>query len=336
VLLRAAAAVIAGVLVAVGFEPYGWFWSILPGLVLLTASVRSTSVRRAALLGFLFGLAFMLTLLPWIKLLGYDVWVGLSALEASFFVFVGVGLLLVSRLPGWPFWSASLWLLGEELRSVVPWGGFPWGRLAFASVDTPYAALMPYLGTAGTSFAIALTAFGLYGLVSRQTAIRREGALQLVLVVAVTALAALLPWSPMAAKTPPVNVAAVQGNVPGTGVESFSEQRVVLNNHVNATLDLAARVAAGEAEQPDLVLWPENSTDIDPFSDATVYADISAAVNAIGVPTLVGAMVQGEDPHDVYNQGIVWTPGLGAGESYTKRHPVPFGEYIPMRDFLAQ
>ena len=64
-------------------------------------------------------------------------------------------------------------------------------------------------------------------------------------------------------------MAAVQGNVPGEGLDAFAERRAVLTNHVQATQELAARVAAGEAPQPDLVVWPENSSDIDPYADST-------------------------------------------------------------------
>jgi apolipoprotein N-acyltransferase len=119
-------------------------------------------------------------------------------------------------------------------------------------------------------------------------------------------------------------------------MDAFSERRAVLDNHVAATHDLAARIAEGGTEQPDFVLWPENSTDIDPFQDPSVYSDIQGAVDAVGVPVLVGAMVDGPGPHDVRNEGIVWQPGTGPGETYAKTHPVPFGEYIPMRDQLAK
>ena len=85
------------------------------------------------------------------------------------------------------------------------------------------------------------------------------------------------------------------------------------------------------------MLWPENSTDIDPFDDPTVYADIQSAVDAVGAPTLVGAMVGGEEPMDVYNQGIVWLPGSRTvGQLLQDPSRCPFGEYIPHRDQLAR
>src|SRR3712207_4871036 len=47
-------------------------------------------------------------------------------------------------------------------------------------------------------------------------------------------------------------------------------------------------------------------------------------------------MVDGPGPVDVRNQGIVWQPGSGPSQTYSKTHPVPFGEYIPMRAQLAK
>jgi apolipoprotein N-acyltransferase len=132
-----------------------------------------------------------------------------------------------------------------------------------------------------------------------------------------------------------VTVAAVQGDVSGTGLDVPAVHREVTANHVRLTQQLAADVATGERPQPDFVLWPENSTAVDPFSDEEVHAGIVAASDAIGVPVVVGGM--SNDPLDetqVLNQGIVYRPGLGSGDRYTKRHPVPYGEYIPFRGSL--
>jgi apolipoprotein N-acyltransferase len=110
----------------------------------------------------------------------------------------------------------------------------------------------------------------------------------------------------------------------------------VLDNHVNATLDLARRVDAGQTPRPDLVVWPENSSDIDPIANRDAGILITRAAQAIGAPILVGALREGPGPMDVRNVGLVWTPTDGPTQSYVKRHPVPFAEYMPMRSFIRE
>ena len=146
----------------------------------------------------------------------------------------------------------------------------------------------------------------------------------------VTLAPALVPFPLERSGT--ATVAAVQGDVPGTGLNVPAVHREVTANHVRLTEDLADAVAAGEKPLPDFVVWPENSTAVDPFLDTEVHAGIVAASDAIGVPILVGGTNSNPlDDTQVLNQGIVYQPGLGSGDRYTKRHPVPYGEYIPFR-----
>jgi apolipoprotein N-acyltransferase len=332
---RVVLAIASGLLAGLAFEPFGWALLLVPAVAGLSLAVRGIRGRRAFGTGLLFGVAFMALLLPWLQVIGVDAWIGLSLLEAAFYGLLGVALARVSTLPCWPLWAACCWVAVDALRSVVPWGGFPWGRLAFATVDTPVAAAMAWVGTSGTTFLVALLGTTLAWLVVDGRRSVRVAGLAVAGVLAAAVLPAALPAQGQDGAGR-VRVAAVQGNVPGEGMDAFSERRAVLDNHVRATRELALRIRTGEAEQPDFVLWPENSTDIDPFEDASVHADISGAVDAVGVPVLVGAMVRGPGPVDVRNQGIVWEPGTGPGESYSKTHPVPFGEYIPMRAQLAQ
>lgn len=332
--LRTAVAALSGAAAAAAFEPLALSWLVVPAVLGLTLAVRGLRGRRAVLVGLAYGAAFMGLLVPWLSVIGVDAWIGLTILEASFYGLLGVALARVGRLPAWPLWAAATWVAVDALRSTVPWGGFPWGRLAFATVDTPLAALMSWVGPAGTSFAVALLGTGLAWLLLTRPFNVRGASLAALLVALVAAPAA---WGPSTlASSGEVRVAAVQGNVPGEGMDAFAERRAVLDNHVAATRALAARVESGETERPAFVLWPENSTDIDPFQDSSVFADISRAVDDIGVPTLVGAMVRGPGPIDVENQSIVWEPGTGPSASYSKTHPVPFGEYIPMRAQLAR
>ncbi len=330
--LRLALAVGAGLAAAAAFEPLAWAYLLVPAVAGLSVALHGLRGRAAFGTGMLFGLAFMATLLPWIQVIGVDAWIGLSILEAAFYGVLGVALGRVQTLPWWPVWSAACWVAVELLRSLVPWG-----RLAFATIDTPLAPAMSVVGTSGTTFVVALLGTTLAWLVLGGFRRRVTASTLAVGVLAVAATPALVAAGlPDPEPDRSVRVAAVQGNVPGEGMDAFSERRAVLDNHVRATLDLAASVADGDTPRPEFVLWPENSTDIDPFQDPTVYADIQHAVDAMEVPILVGAMVDGPGPTDVRNEGIVWEPGVGPTDRYAKTHPVPFGEYIPMRAELAK
>ena len=337
-LARVFVAALAGIAAAASFEPIRWVYLLPFAVAALTVATLGTTLRRGFLVGTVFGTAFMLTLLPWLQVIGPDAWIALSLIEGLFYGLLGVGTVAVSRLPGWPLWTACLWVGVETLRGTIPFGGFPWGRLAYATVDTPVAPLFAYTGAAGVTFAVALVGTVLVWAGFR---VRRAPARALGGIVATCLLVSVASAFPLHQPSPnedrsSVTVAAVQGNVPGEGMDAFAERRVVLDNHVSATKALADRVDAGLTRQPDFVIWPENSTDIDPFADPTVHADIQEAVDAVGVPVLVGAMVDGPEPDEVLNQGIVWHPATGPGERYSKKHPVPFGEYIPFRDQLAK
>ena len=79
------------------------------------------------------------------------------------------------------------------------------------------------------------------------------------------------------------------------------------------------------------MIWPENSADIDPSLDPVIYASIRDAVDALGRPVLVGAVLH--DPQR--NAAQLWLPRRGPVAVYVKRQLVPFGEYIPFRGLLS-
>jgi apolipoprotein N-acyltransferase len=152
---------------------------------------------------------------------------------------------------------------------------------------------------------------------------------------ALAVLPAALPLDPVPANASTATVAAIQGNVPrarGSLAQQLENDWVVTLNHVAATDSLAAKVAAGKAPKPDLVIWPENSTDEDPRLDPSVYNQIASAAAAIGRPILVGAVLQNPE----LNAGVLWLPGKGPTTIYAKRRLVPFGEYIPFRSLISK
>jgi apolipoprotein N-acyltransferase len=141
----------------------------------------------------------------------------------------------------------------------------------------------------------------------------------------------LLPADPVGG-APTAQVAAIQGNVPrARDLPQQLSATQVTQNHVDATLKLAAQVKAGQRPAPDLVIWPENATDLDPFQNPSVYAQLSTAVAAIGKPILIGEVLN--NPRR--NVGQLWVPGRGPTAAYVKRQLVPFGEYIPFRGIIS-
>jgi len=333
----------AGAALVLAFPPYD-LWPVaflaVAGLGALTSGVRAP---RGALLGLVFGLAFFAPLLSWSGVyVGPTPWVLLAASQAAFTAGLGAALAVTSRLPGWPLWSAALWVGQEAARSRLPFGGFPWGRLAFSQADSPLAWLAAYGGAPLVTLAVALTGSLLAALLLAVLARRTDPAGRpvrrallpalagLVAVAAATSAAAIAgDWQTPTTRS--ATVAVVQGNVPRLGLDFNAQREAVLRNHVNATLAFAHDVAAGKAPRPDLVLWPENASDIDPFRNPDAATLIDEATRAVGVPVLLGTLTDGPTPDTVRNIAVVWDPATGAGERYVKRHPVPFGEYIPLR-----
>jgi apolipoprotein N-acyltransferase len=287
----------------------------------------------------------MVPLLSWTGVyVGPFPWLALAVTEALYFALLGAAAAATSRLPGWPLWAAALWVADEALRGRWPLGGFPWGRLGFSQVDGPFTAFAAYGGVPLVSFAVALTGTLLAAAVLAVIrALRGSGpalrpAALAVAGVAVVPLVGGLAALPLAGPSlteggPTRTVAVIQGNVPRAGLDFNAQRRAVLDNHAARTQELAAEVARGDAAQPDLVIWPENSSDIDPYTNTDAARVINRAAEAIGAPILVGAVVDGPGEH-ISNTGIVWDPVTGPGETYVKRHPVPLAEYVPARPFF--
>ena len=308
-------------------------WVLAPlGVAILVLLSRGQRPRRAALIGLAHGLGTFVPVLSWLTIVGPDAWLALSLLEAGYLALAGVLTPAVLRLRFWPVWVACLWVAQELLRGTTPFGGFPWGRLAFAETSSPFTPYAAVGGAPLVTWATALCgALVAAAIVHRR---RRQSAILLALgALAVPVVGLVLPVG--AGEGRPVTIAVVQGGVPGAGMDFLGEREQVLRNHVAATQRLALDIRAGAVPQPDLVIWPENSSDIDPLVDPAAGALIDGAVRAVGVPVLVGALLDGPGPDHVSNTGIVWSPTTGPGARYVKRHPVPFGEYIPFRRELT-
>jgi apolipoprotein N-acyltransferase len=337
-LFMLAAAALSGAVLGLAFPGTDW-WPFAPLAVAgLALASRGARARTAAAMGWLFGMAFFVPHLHWSGIyVGALPWFALAAVESAYVAAMAAFLPRAWRARGGTAGRTlaitGLWVAQEAIRGSVPFGGFPWGRLAFSQSSSPFAGLAALAGAPGVTAAVAATgALAACGAVSLWRH-RLRAAAGAALAASATMLAG--PLVPRPVTGPMIRVAAVQGNVPVPGLDFNAERRAVLDNHARATLELAARVKAGVSPQPALVVWPENASDIDPLRNPDAARVIDRAATAIGVPIVVGAVLQ-EPADKLSNASIVWTPGAGPGERYVKQHPAPFGEYIPYRSFFRR
>ena len=343
------AATFGGLVTAAAFPPWGVWPGVVLGPALLALALQQTDrdasavrrVRRAAGLGLLFGAAFMLPLLWWLSdSISPAAWLGLGVIQSLWFALLGVANHAM-KPTGWGAARFALtWIVVESARSTWPFGGLPWGRVGDAAVDSPFQPLLAYVGVAGLTGMTTLaagTAVATLRVGRTHTSAWSNGrmapACTLLVVVGLALLPTLMPWQGREAGT--MLVAVVQGGVPGDGRNLVENHRQVTANHVAATIALGQRIDRGIESRPDLVVWPENSTAVDPIRDPEVRAGLDAAADAVQVPLLVGAIVDGPRDGTVLNQGIVWSARGPTAQRYTKHHPVPFGEYIPFRGVLG-
>lgn len=322
--LPLAAALAAGALLALTFPPFDLPWPLLLLAVgswfALTAGVGA---REAAMRSLAFAFAFQLVLLRWLTVVGQDAWIALALLEALFFIPVG----LIRAIGHNALVSVTLvtaaWPTMDWIRDHAGPVAFGWGQLVFASVVAPWSALAPWLSQEWLT-AIIVGIAGAASLVLRGRPAMRICAFGMVV------LALALPLLAPATQQPAgsgVQVALVQGGVDRTGLGAFGDRRVVMQRH--AALTRATLTDSGV----DLIIWPENSVDVDPFDDDEANATVEAVSMAAGAPLLFGALLH--DPDGRRNVSVL-ADGAHLRTVYTKQRLVPFGEVLPAREFISR
>jgi len=332
---RPAAAVAAGLCLWLAFPEANLWWLAPVGVALLAAATLTAGGRRGAVLGLLAGLAFFVPVLSWSGVyVGALPWFALATLQALYIAamsavvgFAGRRFVAAGRAGTAHLLVPLGWVVQEWARGSTPYGGFPWARLAFSQADSPLAPVARWLGAPGVTLAVAVV--GTLLLVVATAAVHRFWGRATIAAVVAVGLVALALAIPLPTDGREASVGFVQGNVPQAGLEFNAERRAVLDNHVSGTEQLADTAP----DDLTLVVWPENSSDIDPFRNTDAAAQIVRARRAVGVPLLIGAVLA-EPVGYSSNVSLFYLPGAAEPERYVKLHPVPFAEYIPARAFF--
>lgn len=335
ILRRILLAAVGGVVLNMAHPDVSW-WPLAPvAIAMLWWALDDVSARMGFGLGWLFGMAFLAPHVWWAyTAVGPVPWVALFVVEALAFALfaaswahVGRSGLIDNRLWAQAPTFALLWVAWEQVRSMVPFGGFPWGRVAFSQLDAPIARLA-WLGGAPLVSLVtvcigALLAMAIVGLRDRLP-LRAAATPFIALVLTFGGL--LVPLDTRA-ETGTMNLGIVQGNLPNLGLDAFAQARLVTDNHFAGTEALVAR-----HPEMDLLVWPENSSDFDPRTDERSYDTVTEAARIAQAPLLLGANDYSA-PGGRYNAGLLWSEDGEVLDQYNKQQPAPFAEYVPMRDF---
>ena len=334
VLARLILAAVSGGITFLAVEPRGWWAAGIIGMALLVAALSpwrsdvsklQPTLAWAALIAAVHSAVLYLFTLPWIgELVGNMPYIALAIFLSLYSILLGIGGAALLRwrhgFALFPFFYVAV----ELLRSSVPFGGFSWVRLAWGQIEGPLAYLAPWGGPALVSFAVVCVAAGLVGLAHKP-----KLACALMALPLLAGLLAGFGINRPGNTTGSVTAAAVQGNVPRLGLDFAAQRRAVLDNHVRVT-----EQAAQDGARPDIVIWPENASDINPFTNQDARALIDASAHDIDAPILVGTLTT--DEVGARNTMQVFNPDGTVGEHHHKKYLQPFGETMPMRDFFAK
>jgi apolipoprotein N-acyltransferase len=116
----------------------------------------------------------------------------------------------------------------------------------------------------------------------------------------------------------------VQGNS-NSGLFAQIQPGDSLDDHLQATVPLFG-------QRVDVVVWPENASDINPLENKRAAQTLDYVSGAMNAPLVTGT-ITGDDKGRTFNSLLLWEDGKGAVDQYDKIHPVPFAEYLPDRAF---
>lgn len=330
---------VAGALQTLTFSPFHWWWLGPPAILLVLLACLQADPKALFRAGWLMGLGLFGTGASWVYI-SISVYGNTSApiallLTAAFVA----GLALFPALTFWAWGKLAgthpvrrlilfpaLWILGDWVRGWLL-TGFPWLYLGTAHVDGPLAGYAPLFGVFALTFLVVASGVALYGLIWLLSRQRRAAA-------AALAAPLLLAWlaGPLLAKfnwterqPEPISVAAMQGNIP----QQIKWDPEFLIEQIHIYLDLSA-----EDWNRDLLLWPETAIPLPQDRAAPIFERILDELGPnstliTGIPWH-GFSERLED--FTYHNSIM---ALGQGDGfYHKRKLVPFGEYVPMEQWL--
>jgi apolipoprotein N-acyltransferase len=299
---------LAAILSSASFAPLSlWFTAPIAYAIYVKILLNGKDQVRNS---FLFAFLANALILSWSKsFVGVTPWILLAILQGVYLIPVGI----LARYVKSPIVLIAAIIVAEEVKSLFPFGGFGWSRVAFSQADSPLVNLVSLFGV--TFLSVATLAISLLLL--------QPKALNFSLVTLLL-LAASFPLN-QESSGEGLKIRAVQGGVPERGLSFNSRAQAVLDNHITRT-----RLDSNESDQ--LILWPENAIDVDPLRNLLVKEKLQNLQQETKIPLLAGAILDGRV---LSNAAILFSRNGNPESTYIKRYLTPFGEYIPLRSIAS-
>lgn len=344
-------AVLTGLCVVLPVCGFLEWLSLVPAALILfiMAKDRTVRLRRFYGYGFFFFMCYYIVNYHWFlamyPLAFLDVskglaagivsfsWLGLSALQASggAFVFLVAAICLRNRVTERvpllaPFLPCAIWTFFEWTQTLG-WVGVPWGRLSLG--QTAYLPMMQSASLFGSyfiTFLLLCTNFCIAYLLLHAN-VRRFCAF----CAAGACLGNLLLGSILCLCNTDtgrsVRVAGIQGNI--SSRDKFDQSMV---EETFRAYRENTEAAAGEGAE--LIIWPETAMAYTYYPESTAGRFMAECASENRVTLLAGVFTK-DDQDCLYNSIMALAPDGTASETvYSKRHLVPFGEYVPLRPLV--
>lgn len=329
---NAALAVVSGVLMVLAFPKFGLFPLAWISLIPLIVAVNRARWLGSFGLGVITGFVFFGGLLYWISLFGYLPWFLLALVQSLsvgiFALLINVigkcGLITLAAVP-------SLWTALEWIRSLGAFG-FTWGDLAYSQAGWLHIIQISNItGPWGVTFLIVLVNTALALLLIQRDKVALVQASAVAGLVVIAAVAGVVTLNNIESDIiPDKKVALVQG-----GVEMTWRDEKVLEEIRQTYWPMTKNLP----RNLDLIVWPESALPGYLLSSEWLRQEMAHLARENKAYMLVGGphVIEDDNTEAGYKEQngayLIHPSGELAGEYY-KVHLVPFGEFVPGRDWL--
>ncbi|QPK65459.1 apolipoprotein N-acyltransferase [Methylomonas sp. LL1] len=319
-----------GVMLTLAFAPYDYGYAALVALVFFYSACLNRPVKRAALIGYLFGLGLFGSGIWWVYISIHD-FGGADPVSSGFLTLLLVALwalfpALTAALSAKVFGMAGawfrvlalalLWVAVEYFRGYWLLNGFPWLQIAYSQLDTPLAGYAAVSGVYGVGFLLSASAAALVE-IGRGKLPPWPGLIFPGLIWGCGWILMGVQWTQAVGE--PINITLVQGNI--------QQNLKWLPNQKLNTLTLYQQLTNRHWDS-DVIIWPETSIPVFWSEVKDFYLEpLAATAREKGVDLVVSLPVEGSGG-EYYNSVMT----LGRTQAlYHKNHLLPFGEYLPLQ-----